>query len=106
MDGGRGKFSILPGNIHFKSTARTQSCDSSIFPRIWQRGQQAYDAVFALQKHLGDGRCDAEVAVNLKRWRDVEQVGINSATAIVANVHAIRRIKRLTNQRPRVIAFT
>ncbi len=99
-------MAVTPDQTHLKAAACAQAHDFSILPRVGKCGQQTEDAVLALQQHLRNGRRDAKISINLKWRTSVEQIGINSTAATIADIHAIGRIKRLTNQRPRVIAIT
>src|SRR5262245_29855025 len=64
-----------PSYIDFKSAAGAQPFDAPVGPGRRRRGQQVNLSRVALQQHLGDARGAAEVAVDLERRVNVEQVG-------------------------------
>jgi hypothetical protein len=71
----RFELPALPSQIDFKTAARAQAFDAPFGPGRGQCGQQVNFSGVALQQRLGDARRAAEVAVDLERRVNVEQVG-------------------------------
>src|SRR5579862_566428 len=83
--------SVFSCEAHFKPAACAQAGDTSVLPRIRQRGQQMNDTIVTLEQHFGNCRRRPKIAVNLKRRARVEQIRENSAAAIVSDACAERR---------------
>src|SRR5262245_37890372 len=68
-------LTALPPQIDFKGPARAQALYAPFRPGRWRRRQQMNLPRVALQQHLCDAGGGAEIAVNLERRVNVEQVG-------------------------------
>ncbi len=67
-DDGARQGSVGKVDVHFKVAACAQAADAAGWPCRGEGGEQVEATGVALQQHLGDAGCAAEVAVDLK-WR-------------------------------------
>lgn len=58
----------FPGDVNSEALTRPQARHAPARPDVRQRREKRDLAVLALQKHFGNARSDAEIAVNL-HWR-------------------------------------
>src|SRR5262249_9340980 len=75
MDIRRFDTAALPLQIDFEPAPRAHAFDARFSPGRRRRRQQLNLSRMALEQHLGDARRPAEVAVDLERRMNVEQVG-------------------------------
>jgi hypothetical protein len=102
---------ILPFNIDFKSTARTQAPYLAVPPGRWQSGKKMDDEVWrwgaflnvTLQQHFGNPRRHAKVAVNLEGRAAVKEIGIETTTRFVNDVRVISQCKQVAQDEKSVI---
>ena len=69
---------IAPCAFHYLAVAGAEPFEMTFLPHRWQGGQQFDLPIMALQQHLGDACCAAEVAVDLERRMGTEEVGIGA----------------------------
>ena len=71
-------LAVFPRTFYHLAATGAKSLEMAVFPYRWKGGQQLDFAVMALQQHLGDACCAAEVAVDLERWMGTEKIGIGA----------------------------
>ena len=69
-----GDLAVLPLDVHLMAAAGAQAGDLAVRPCVRQGGQQADHAAMALHEHFGDRRGAAEIAVDLERRMQAEEV--------------------------------
>ena len=77
----RGQCAAAPAEVGLDAAVAAQAAGLAVGPFGGQHGQHVRDAAVALQDHLGDGRGEPVVAVDLERRVRAEQVGQQAAPA-------------------------
>lgn len=82
------QLALLPGGINSDVTACPESSEVAFLPEVGQGWEQVDDgaaftvADMGLEEHLGDAGGRAEVAIDLEGWVGVEEVGVETASAL------------------------
>ena len=70
----------FPGDVNSEAATRPKARHAAARPGVRQRREEGDLAVLALQKHFGNARSDAEIAVDL-HWR-VQAIEVEASVAV------------------------
>ena len=68
MDGNPGELAGPPRKFKLKTSARADSPDPTLRPRLGQRREEGYLSPIRLNKHFSNPRCCTKIPVDLNRF--------------------------------------